>query len=62
LELIRVYRMLSVNIKVGFLKIPNVWNRILLISAHMVVEIVFDIFVNMQTTVLQIRIILSVVS
>jgi len=54
--------MLSVNIKVGFLKISNAWNRILLISAHMVVEIVFDIFVNMQTTMLQMRIILSVVS
>jgi len=45
--------MLSVNIKVGFLKISYVWNRILLISVHMVVEIVFDIFVNMENTMLR---------
>lgn len=45
--------MLSVNIEVGFPKISYVWNRILLISAHMVVEIVFDIFVKMENTMLQ---------
>lgn len=54
--------MLSVNIKVGFLKISYVWNRILLIAAHMVVEIVFSIFVNMENTMLQLGLIMSVVS
>jgi len=34
LELIRVSCMLIVNIKVGFLKISCVWNRILLICTH----------------------------
>jgi hypothetical protein len=45
--------MLSVNIQVGFLKISFVWNRILLFSVHMLVEVVFDIFVNMENTMLR---------
>jgi hypothetical protein len=43
----------SVNIRLGFIEISCMQSKVFLLSAQMLVEVVFDILVNMEHTVLQ---------